>query len=248
MFRSRNRSPPVVWASFGQAACPLERETSRSPFALRLVAAAWPLALGLAACGGKAAPPAIAPASSASAGAAPATSTARSTEPPGPPPAPAPPGPAIAPPAPPPTAGSTKVTVRSDPTWASCHQGYEAKKDPARDVDAMARGCAKVTKMSLFGTTLTGKQGDQDPPQSFPFKADAGRCYRVYAQASEGIKDLDLAIKDSSGAIAGEDSTDDASPVVVEDGAVCFKEADGAAVVVSVGMGKGTYAVQIWKD
>jgi hypothetical protein len=139
--------------------------------------------------------------------------------------------------------------VRSDPAWASCHQGYEAKKkDPARDVDGMARACAKVTKMSLFGATLTGKQGDQDPPQSFPFKAEAGHCYRVYAQASEGIRDLDLAIKDGAGAIAGEDSTDDASPVVVEDGAVCFKEADSATVVVSVGMGKGTYAVQIWKD
>jgi hypothetical protein len=118
----------------------------------------------------------------------------------------------------------------------------------SRDVDAMARGCAKVTKMNLSGTTLTGKQGDQDPPQTFPFKAEANHCYRVYAQASEGIKDLDLAIKDSTGAIAGEDSTDDSSPVVFEDGAVCFKEADSAAVVVSVGMGKGTYAVQIWKD
>ncbi len=139
--------------------------------------------------------------------------------------------------------------VQNDPAWASCHQGYEAKKtDPARDVDAMARACAKVTKMSLFGATLTGKQGDQDPPQSFPFKAEAGHCYRVYAQASEGIRDLDLAIKDGAGAIAGEDSTDDASPVVVEDGAVCFKEADSATVVASVGMGKGTYAVQIWKD
>jgi hypothetical protein len=70
----------------------------------------------------------------------------------------------------------------------------------------------------------------------------------VYAQASEGIKDLDLAIKDGAGALAAEDSTNDASPVIVEDGAVCFKEADSATVVVSVGLGKGTYALQIWKD
>jgi hypothetical protein len=112
----------------------------------------------------------------------------------------------------------------------------------------MASACAKATKMTRIGTTLTGKQGDQDPPQTFPLKVEANHCYRVYAQASEGIKDLDLAIKDGAGAIAGEDSTDDASPVILEGGAVCFKEADSAAVVVSVGLGKGTYALEIWKD
>ena len=154
-----------------------------------------------------------------------------------------------APVAPPPSAGSTKVTVKNDPAWAACHRTYDAKKkDVSRDVDAMARGCAKVTKMTLVGKTLTGKQGDQDPPQTFPLKAEANHCYRVYAQASDGIKDLDLAIKDSTGAIAAEDSTDDPSPVSLEDGAVCFKEADAATLVVSVGLGKGNYAVEIWKD
>jgi hypothetical protein len=156
---------------------------------------------------------------------------------------------AIAPPPPPPRAGSTKVTVKNDPAWAACHRTYDPRKrDASRDVEAMARGCAKVTKMTLVGKTLTGKQSDQDPPQTFPLNAEANHCYRVYAQASEGIKDLDLAIKDGAGALAGEDSTDDSSPVIVEDGAVCFKEADSATIVVSVGLGKGTYAVQIWKD
>ena len=156
---------------------------------------------------------------------------------------------AIAPPPPPPKAGSTKVTMKNDPAWAACHRTYDPrKKDASRDVEAMARGCARVTKMTLVGKTLTGRQSDQDPPQTFPLTAEANHCYRVYAQASEGIKDLDLAIKDSNGALAGEDSTDDSSPVIVEDGAVCFKEADSATIVVSVGLGKGTYAVQIWKD
>jgi hypothetical protein len=141
------------------------------------------------------------------------------------------------------------VTTKNDPAWATCHQSYEAKKkDVSKDATAMAAGCAKVTKMKLLGKQLTGKQGDQDPPQSFPLKAEANHCYRVYAQASEGIKDLDVSIKDSTGAIAGEDSTDDPSPVVLEDGAVCFKEADAATVIVSVGMGKGNYALEIWKD
>jgi hypothetical protein len=115
-------------------------------------------------------------------------------------------------------------------------------------VAAMAKACQAATKMKLIGKTLTGKQSDQQPPQSFPLKAEAKHCYRVYAQAAEGIKDLDLAIKDSTGAIAGDDSTDDPSPVVLEDGAVCYTESDASTVVVSVGMGTGAYAVQVWGD
>jgi hypothetical protein len=156
---------------------------------------------------------------------------------------------ASSPPAPPPNPGSVKATAKIEPTWATCHQHYEAKdKEVSRDVASMAKACAKVTKMRLVGATLGGRQGDQDAPQTFPLNAEANHCYRVYAEAGEGIKDLNLAIKDSTGAIAGEDSTDDTSPVILEDGAVCFKETDVASVVVSVGMGKGAYALQIWTD
>lgn len=112
----------------------------------------------------------------------------------------------------------------------------------------MAKACQAITKMKLIGKTFTGKQSDQDPPQTFPFNAEAKHCYRVYAQATDGIKDLDLAIKDSAGAIAGDDATDDPSPVVLEDGAVCYTESDASTVIVSVGMGKGAYAVQVWGD
>ena len=55
-------------------------------------------------------------------------------------------------------------------------------------------------------------------------------------------------MKDSASIVVGQDSTDDPSPVVMEDGAVCFSKDDKATVVVSVGMGKGSYAVQIWSN
>ena len=58
------------------------------------------------------------------------------------------------------------------------------------------------------------------------------------------MQDLNLLVKDSA-AIAGEDSTDDPTPVVQEDGAVCFKTADDATVVVSIGRER-SYAVQVW--
>jgi hypothetical protein len=205
-----------------------------------------PLGLTLGACGGGEKPPEAPAASSASAAPSSSESAAAASTP----------APSAAPVAssapsaePAPNPGSKKATKKADASFAGCHQSYKAKnKDVSKDVAAMAKGCESVTKMKLLGKTLTGKQSDQQPPQTFPFKAEAKHCYRVYAQAADGIKDLDLAIKDSAGAIAGEDSTDDPSPVVLEDGAICYTESDSSVVVVSVGMGSGAYAVQIWGD
>lgn len=203
--------------------------------------AAVPLAISLAACGGSEPPPLPPPPPPPSSTIeAPVASVpppvATDTTPPTPPP-------------PPPAPTSTVATTKTDAAWAGCHQSFKAKrKDVSNDVAAMAQGCAALTKMKLLGKTLTGKQADQDPPQSFPFDAKANHCYRAYAQASDGIKDLDIVVKDSASIVVGQDSTDDPSPVVMEDGAVCFSKDDKATVVVSVGMGKGSYAVQIWSN
>jgi hypothetical protein len=146
---------------------------------------------------------------------------------------------------------STKASTKNDPSWAACHQNFKPKgkdKDVSKDVAALAKSCQKATKLKLVGKTITGKQSDSGSPQTHALKAQANHCYRVYAQAGDGIKNLNVAIKDSAGAIAGEDSSDGPTAIVLDDGAVCFKESDAASVVVSVGSGSGAYALQIWGD
>ena len=144
---------------------------------------------------------------------------------------------------------STKTTEKHDPAWAACHQGFKPKgKSLEADVSAMAKGCEGVTKMKPVGATITGQQDAKSQPRLVPLKAEAGKCYRVYAASSGTVGDLDLVVRDSRGDIASEDTTDDPSPVIAEDGAVCFKDADAANVVVSIGAGKGSYALEIWSD
>ena len=162
-------------------------------------------------------------------------------------------GPAVTAPvmdaAPPPPPGSKKITKKSDPAWAACHASFKAgSKDLSAEVGKMAKGCAQTTKMKQVGQTTKGTQSEASPHQEIKLKGEAKHCYRVYAESDPTIKDLDLLLKDSNGDIAAEDSTDDTNPVLVEDGAFCFTEADNAVVIVSVGMGKGNYAVQIWGD
>jgi hypothetical protein len=148
------------------------------------------------------------------------------------------------------SAGSKKAERRTNPAWATCHSTYKptATDDLSADVDKMAKACASTTKMHVVGDTFKGTQTASNVPQSFKFKAQASHCYRAYAAAAPGITDLDLLIKDSTGAVAGEDSTEDPTPVVMEDGAVCFSADDDASVVVSVGAGGGGYAIQVWSD
>jgi hypothetical protein len=215
-----------------------------------------PLAIAIGACGGGNKPPETPPSASessstsasestsetapAASSAAEATDAAAPSESASAAAAPAPAKPA-----------STKASPKNDPAWATCHQNFKPKgkdKDVSKDVATLAKSCAKATKLKQVGKTITGKQSDSGSPQTYPLKAQANHCYRVYAQAGDGIKDLDVAIKDSAGAVAGEDSTDNATAIVLDDGAVCFKEADAATVVVSVGSGSGAYALQIWGD
>jgi len=147
------------------------------------------------------------------------------------------------------SAGSHVADRMTSPGYSACHSSYVMKtQDVATEVAKMAQGCASVTKMHPLGNPAPFSQSAANAPQSTPFKAQANHCYRVYGAATSGIKDLDLLIKDSTGAIAGEDSTDDPTPVVLEDGVVCFKQNDDATVVASVGDGSGSFALQVWSD
>lgn len=143
---------------------------------------------------------------------------------------------------------STKAETKSDPAFASCHNAFKAAdKDPSADVDAMAKGCADVTKMTQVGSTLTGEV-TEGKTASFPFPAKAGKCYRVYAVSLSTMQDFDLTVLDSLGDLVATDSTDDVSPVLTEDGKFCFKVADAATLRATAGGGAGKFAVEIWSD
>jgi len=146
---------------------------------------------------------------------------------------------------------STKAEVKSDPTFASCHSAFKPAtndKDVAADVDAMAKGCADATKMKKAGDTLSGDTHEGAPPSLFPFGAQAGKCYRVYGMAQSTMQDFDVSWVDSGGGLVAQDTTDDLSPVISEDGKVCFKVSDATTLRASAGAGAGKFALQVWSD
>ncbi len=139
---------------------------------------------------------------------------------------------------------SKKVTLRRNIAFMSCHVSFQPSGgDPTADVVAMAQRCADVTGMHAVEPPVAASA-----PQSFPLRVEAGHCYRVYGVASGTVKDLDVRIKDSRGEVAGQDETNNATPVLSEDGAVCFDTSEQATVEVAIGAGAGAYAVQVWSD
>jgi hypothetical protein len=186
----------------------------------------------LAACGGgdASAPPPATPASSAA-----ATPKASPPKDPNAPPAPTKPD-------------SDKVTWKKDATLASCHNDVKTGKDLVAGVTAMATGCAGMSKLHQIGKTVEGTRANLDKAQTIPLHAEANHCYRVYGLSEDALQDLDIAIIDSAGKSCGEDGSDSPDAVVLEDGLICFTQADDVQVNVVAGAGAGKFAVQIWGD
>lgn len=146
--------------------------------------------------------------------------------------------------------GSKKAEIRmySTSDSATCATGVQATGAPASDVAAVVKACATATKQKPVGPAWSGNQKPDAPAQRFPFAAAAGRCYRAYGSAAAGITDMSILVVDSAGATAAQGHSDGGRVIAPAGGSACFREADQAAVVVSVGRGMGAFAVQLTSD
>lgn len=105
-----------------------------------------------------------------------------------------------------------------------------------------------AAKLKPVGAAWSGVQKPDATAQRFPFSAEAGRCYRAVGSAGTGITDISVLILDSAGATAGRGHAEGGRVVAPEEGATCFREADHAVVVVSIGRGSGSFNVQLSSD
>jgi len=143
---------------------------------------------------------------------------------------------------------SDKVTWKQGAPYASCHNDVTTGADLVAGVTAMATACAGLTKMHQIGPIVQGTRQNLDPAQAIPLHAEAHHCYRAYGLSEASLQDLDIAIVDSAGKSTGEDGSDSPDAVVLEDGEICFTQADDVKVNVAAGSGGGKFAVEIWGD
>jgi hypothetical protein len=130
--------------------------------------------------------------------------------------------------------GSSKVRLKtSDACVAPAPGGTKAAV-------AALLGCNKG--MKAVGPTFEGNAGEGDAAQSTTFRAESGRCYRVYSTSD--TPSLVVVLTDSAGARIAE-SPAAATP---ERALACFTAQDTVTISVAVGRGKGHFAVQVASD
>jgi hypothetical protein len=145
--------------------------------------------------------------------------------------------------------GSKRAAVRAHEDWAACHATFHPSGDAAKAVEALATACASATKTHSAAATMTGSQNaTTSMPVVYKFHAQANHCYRVYAVASANVKSLVAVVTDTDGAQIAEYHTDDVTPFIAPDEALCFSANDDPKISVSVGLGDGPYAIAVWQD
>jgi hypothetical protein len=144
---------------------------------------------------------------------------------------------------------SGKVTWKRDVPKKNCHSSAKGA-DLVSSVTAIASACIDTSKMHQLGspTTGEGQASSATMVKTIPLAGKANHCYRIFGLAEPTVTDFDIAVMDSAGKSAGEDTTDTNDAIVLEDGAICFTQDDAATVNTAVATGKGKWAVEIWSD
>jgi hypothetical protein len=70
----------------------------------------------------------------------------------------------------------------------------------------------------------------------------------VYGVAGSNVKSLVAVVADAEGAEIAEYHTDEVTPYIAPEEALCFTDDSDAQVTVSVGIGDGPYAFSLWND
>ena len=151
---------------------------------------------------------------------------------------------------PPPFHLESKHAQRKDhPDWAACHASFVPSGDAAKAVVALGNACGGATKMRAVSAPMSGTQNaTSSQAVTYPFHARARHCYRLYAVAGTGVKSLVAVVTDESGAQIAEYHTDDVTPFIAPDEAMCFTDDTNAKITVSVGIGDGPYALSLWSE
>lgn len=135
--------------------------------------------------------------------------------------------------------GSTRAKVKDDPSSKCTAALARTEGKPEDALKKLGSGC----KLQPSSPVLAGTQGDGDPAKEFAFKAKAGHCYRVLTAKDAAILDLVVVLRDGKGDIAatGPESA------VPANGKLCFEADDDTTLQVSIGTGRGAFAVQLWE-
>lgn len=141
---------------------------------------------------------------------------------------------------------SEPANIAKEANPAFCHADSPPVSEPASALSWLANRCAAPGFIPKTPVHIGNPQGEADADERLSFLGRKGRCYRVFAAASEDVGDLDIAVFNSTGGLAAADVSEDRYPVVPPRGFLCLREDETFSIRVAVVRGQGNYVLQVW--
>jgi hypothetical protein len=130
----------------------------------------------------------------------------------------------------------------------ACWQGIELTGKHESDYANIVDKCGTPTGLVEYAKPVSGKlHHEHDKRDEYVLTLSAGLCYRYFAVADAGIKDLDILIQTPNGALVGDDKTSQPVAIIESDKTWCMdRDAEYHFLIEVDGPGTGGYSFGVW--
>jgi len=144
--------------------------------------------------------------------------------------------------------GSKPVFPKASVGEHECWQTVSPTGDARKDYDAIVAKCGAATGAIEYVTPATGRLHSKlDRRDTFIVPIRGGLCYRFFGVADSTIKDIDILIEHTGGALVGDDKTVGPVAIIESEKAWCMDKDGVYNFLVQIdGEGEGGYVFGVW--
>jgi hypothetical protein len=130
----------------------------------------------------------------------------------------------------------------------TCWQTISLSGDASKDYEQVAASCGAPTGLLEYAKPVKGHlHSVKDKRDTFTLKLQKGLCYRYFAVADSGIKDLDILVEKPNGALVADDKQTSPVAIIESDKTWCMDEDAEYDFHIEVGGdGAGKYVFGVW--
>jgi len=142
-------------------------------------------------------------------------------------------------------AGTFPKKTASDKT---CWQTLSLSGDASKDYEKLAGSCGAPAGLVEYAKPVKGHlHSVKDKRDTFTLKLQKGLCYRYFAVADSGIKDLDILVEKRNGALVADDKQTSPVAIIESEKTWCMNEDAEYDFHIEVdGEGAGKYVFGVW--
>jgi hypothetical protein len=130
----------------------------------------------------------------------------------------------------------------------TCWQTISLTGDASKDYEQLTTSCGGPTGLLEYAKPVKGHlHSVTDKRDTFTLKLQKGLCYRYFAVADSGIKDLDILVEKPGGALVADDKQTSPVAIIESEKTWCMDEDAEYDFHIEVdGVGKGKYVFGVW--